>query len=706
VQTDDLNPIRAAARAFEAGLSCAQQKLLGQFFTGIPLGKLLAHLALDPNTRTVLDPMAGHGDLLDSSWESAKERGIALERLDGIEIDPATAAQSRDRLMQIIGEHGPQVHIITSNAFDPRTPQDLLKDGYDLVITNPPYVRYQTRKRKDLQGVETRAGLNTIANSFLSGADRSIWHTLIEGYSGLADLSIPSWLLSGLLVRPGGRLALVVPATWRSRDYADVIRYLMLRCFTINLIVQDTQPGWFSNALVRTHLVVARRLTADEISVPLRDRPSFPSAEWVQVTPDAANQISLVGAAFSEDKPEASLANWLNSKSEEKHLGILRHSFNLQQEWASLEGRISSKRWYQRLESSVTGLPLFALAHPPLAISLPDAVRDIVPNEVLGSMCTLEDMGIQVGQGLRTGCNQFFYVTACGSDHDGLVQVEASSLFDHREFSVPSEAVRPVLRRQSETIILQKGQIPFGRVLNLRGWVLPEDSQIVMAAASAYKATDCPLPSVMPQELSTFVRLAGQLSLEGSSNVKHIPDLSAVRTNIRAPSNGITPHFWYMLPDFTRRHLPSVFVPRINHGRPWAETNSDPPILIDANFSTFWSTQETWTRFALKSILNSTWCHALAEAIGTPLGGGALKLEASHFRQMPFPIFSETARAMLDSLGKELTTDAIAAQSEIDIIVMDTIMGNEMEQRRLRELTAIIATRAEKLHHERQRVSS
>lgn len=293
MQTDDLNTIRAAARAFEAGLPCAQQKLLGQFFTGIPLGKLLAHLALDPKTRTVLDPMAGHGDLLDSSWEAAKERGIALERLDGIEIDPATATQSRDRLTHIVGEHGPQVHIITSNAFDPRTPQDLLKYGYDLVITNPPYVRYQTRKRKDLQDVETRAGLNTIANSFLSGADRDIWQALIEGYSGLADLSIPSWLLSGLLVRPGGRLALVVPATWRSRDYADVIRYLMLRCFTINLIVQDTQPGWFSNALVRTHLVLARRLTPEEISVPLGDRSSFPSAEWVQVTPDAASQMSL-----------------------------------------------------------------------------------------------------------------------------------------------------------------------------------------------------------------------------------------------------------------------------------------------------------------------------------------------------------------------------------------------------------------------------
>ena len=51
--------IRAAARAYEAALPADQRKQLGQFFTGVRLGKLLAHLAIEPNTRTILDPMAG-----------------------------------------------------------------------------------------------------------------------------------------------------------------------------------------------------------------------------------------------------------------------------------------------------------------------------------------------------------------------------------------------------------------------------------------------------------------------------------------------------------------------------------------------------------------------------------------------------------------------------------------------------------------------
>lgn len=102
---------------------------------------------------------------------------------------------------------------------------------YDLVITNPPYVRHQLLRASGADSKKIRSNLQEIADHYLSGIEGNIWKSLIESYSGLSDLSIPAWLLSGLLVRPGGRLALVVPATWRTRDYADVVRYLLLRCF-------------------------------------------------------------------------------------------------------------------------------------------------------------------------------------------------------------------------------------------------------------------------------------------------------------------------------------------------------------------------------------------------------------------------------------------------------------------------------------------
>src|SRR4051794_10882092 len=76
---DTRHAVREGARAYEEALPAGQRKQLGQYFTGLPLGKLLAHLAWRPETRTVLDPMAGHGDLLDAAWEAAIEHGAGLE---------------------------------------------------------------------------------------------------------------------------------------------------------------------------------------------------------------------------------------------------------------------------------------------------------------------------------------------------------------------------------------------------------------------------------------------------------------------------------------------------------------------------------------------------------------------------------------------------------------------------------------------------
>src|SRR3984885_14355501 len=138
-----------------------------------------------------------------------------------------------------------------------------------------------------------------------------------------------------------------------------------------------------------------------------------------------------------------------------------------------------------------------------------------------------------------------------------------------------------------------------------------------------------------------------------------IPDLSAVRTNARLSRNGqVTPRFWYMLPDFAPRHLPAVFIARVNHSLPSAEANFETPVLIDANFSTLWGSQKGLGRHALKARLNSVWCRASMEAPGTAMGGGALKVEATPQQQSPLPDRSEAARVELAAASSRLTRTA------------------------------------------------
>lgn len=669
---------RAAAHAYERALLPGRRKRLGQYFTGLPLGRLLAHLALLPETRTVLDPMAGHGDLLDATWEAATQRGIPLVRLDGVEIDAPTAEVCRRRLAHIAGtDLTPTRAIIAGDAFAPATIKALPQRTYDLVITNPPYVRYQVGSQNGAGADAIRAGLSRTLAAVQSGADAPVWRVLAESYSGLSDLSVPAWLLAAAMVRPSGRLALIVPATWRSRDYADVVRYLLLRCFEIQCIVADRQPGWFSDALVRTHLIVARRLAPVDGANALGERTRWPTPAWAEIAPQAAAEGSLVGALAASREAEADFAARLYSGSFGEAPGVSTSRFDLAREAAAVEQRVGRRRWFRRLEARTVDLPLFADAPTGAATSVPDVLADLLPRNIAqGALSNLAEAGIAVGQGLRTGCNGFFYVTARGTTGLGEILIEASSLFGRHRFAVPASTLRPVLRRQAEVAGVEAGRVPDSRVLDLRTWVLPEEMDSVRAARDIYRCTGKPLPEVMPPALARYVQAATATYPVGTSSGRPIPDLSAVRTNARPARSGRTPpRFWYMLPDFAPRHLPAVLVPRVNHQVPRAIANLDPPLLIDANFSTFWMPRGGWTRYAVTALLNSVWCRAAMEALGTPLGGGALKLEAAQLRNMPIPVISDAMKPELDVAGKELSNRTPGSKARVDEIVLTALVA-------------------------------
>jgi hypothetical protein len=566
--------------------------------------------------------------------------------------------------------------IIIGSAFDPSVAAALDVPGYDLVITNPPYVRYQSQSRVG-EGVDAvRKGLSAIVDARTSGSEGAFWQTLVRGYSGLADLSVPSWILSALLTRPGGRLALVVPATWRSRDYADVVRYMLLRNFRLEFVIADTQPGWFSDAMVRTHLIVARRLTWRETATPLANRLSWPTANWLQIAPTAAGGESLVGSAFKGSEPERKFAAWSKSMARQV-TGIESRPFALEEEWRTLEQRLHRKSWFKSVEGRYGKLLSASISSAKPAV-LTEGLREMLPsNAVPAPLLTLEQAGIRVSQGLRSGCNRFFYVTLVGKADGKTAVVEASKSFQNMRFHAPKTALKPILHRQSELLAFADGHLPSTHVLDLSDLVLPEDQQTAAKAAKAYKSYGFTIPQAMPTELASFVRLAAQFAPNSKEPTRRIPDLSAVRTNIRQSDNsrGI-PRFWYMLPAFTARHLPAIFIPRVNHGKPAVAVNTHPPILVDANFSTLWAEETRWTHHALYALFNSNWCLAAMETAGTPLGGGALKLEATQIRHVPIPNMSSRDCETLEMLGRKLKAAAPSAQSQIDMFVLAAALPN------------------------------
>ena len=206
----------------------------------------------------------------------------------------------------------------------------------------------------------------------------------------------------------------------------------------------------------------------------------------------------------------------------------------------------------------------------------------------------------------------------------------------------------------------------------------------------------------MPRELAEHVRQAANKSIPGAANGRVISALSAVRTNVRPARANVPPRFWYMLPDFAPRHLPDAFIARVVHGVPRVHANADPSLLIDANFSTIRSDQSRWPPKILAALFNSVWFKALMEASGTRLGGGALKLEASHLRRLPVPMLSKEAYANLHAAVRSETP---ATRKEIDRVVLGALLPAKASLSEVDDFSKALERRRRQLHATRRKIA-
>ena len=111
------------------------KKRFGQYFSGKKVADMLfSLLPKDRIWKTVVDPMAGIGDMRVSVQNCASN-----PQMLGVEIDEIVAKDCATRL--------PNATIVTKDAF--KSSELITVEGWDLVITNPPYVRYQLQSRDD-----------------------------------------------------------------------------------------------------------------------------------------------------------------------------------------------------------------------------------------------------------------------------------------------------------------------------------------------------------------------------------------------------------------------------------------------------------------------------------------------------------------------------------------------------------------------------
>lgn len=184
-----------------------QDKLRGGYYTPSAVADWLCEWAIRSKKDRVLEPSCGNGAFL----EAASKRFIGLgagaaaiaDQLTGIEIIAAEADQARARLSDMLEQHATDV-VKTSDFFSWWKETEL--PSFDAVIGNPPFIRYQTfpePHRSLAMELMIEQGLKP---------------------NRLTNIWVPFVVAAVASLRPGGRLALVLPAELLQVTYASQLR--------------------------------------------------------------------------------------------------------------------------------------------------------------------------------------------------------------------------------------------------------------------------------------------------------------------------------------------------------------------------------------------------------------------------------------------------------------------------------------------------
>ena len=182
------------------------RKARGAFFTPSEITEFIAEWGIRGVCDRVLEPSCGEAAFLSAAGSTLLRAGQTddlAKQLHGYEIHAASAITAK----AILAENGIGATIGVGDFFETLPKQDSL---FDVVIGNPPYVRYQ-----NFAGASRTAALEAALRQGVR---------LTQLASSWAAFTVHATAF----LKPGGRLGLVLPAELLSVKYAAQIRELSL----------------------------------------------------------------------------------------------------------------------------------------------------------------------------------------------------------------------------------------------------------------------------------------------------------------------------------------------------------------------------------------------------------------------------------------------------------------------------------------------
>jgi len=270
----------------------SEQKLRGGYYTPQELSDFLAKWIADEGCYKILEPSCGDGNFLESIKKNISLTNGQIISVTALEIDVIEAEKAKSRC--------PSANNFECNIKNDEALQWLIdneKEGFDAVVGNPPFVRYQYLP-KDIQEKSEQI--------FKLHGLKFTKHT---------NLWVPFVIASVTLLKPNGLFGMVLPAEILHVKHAHPLRKF-LRDTCKKILIIDPEEIWFENTLQGAVIVMAQKKS--------RIQDVF---EGLKILP-------VKGKDFLDTKPSAHFeANGfdthINADSKWTHALLTREEFDL-----------------------------------------------------------------------------------------------------------------------------------------------------------------------------------------------------------------------------------------------------------------------------------------------------------------------------------------------------------------------------------------
>lgn len=228
------------------------KKLRGGYYTPSSVAQFLADYCIDSPDEKILEPSAGDGKIVDAAQKSILARWPNCRPyIQAVELNKAESNKIESK----------NSRIFTGDFFE--FSEESFEQGlqFDVVLGNPPFIRYQNFPEK----MREKAFSQMRDNGFTPNRLTNIW--------------VPFVTIASRLLVPTGKLGMVLPAEIMQVDYAAQVRRFFLKEFSEVTLV-TFKYNIFSGAQQEVVLVLARK------------KSTTPGFRLIEVTDDTAlNQL-------------------------------------------------------------------------------------------------------------------------------------------------------------------------------------------------------------------------------------------------------------------------------------------------------------------------------------------------------------------------------------------------------------------------------